>query len=94
MNVAKTYKAAINTLKPNKARMNAIRAKATELKKQSIEEVNKLIDATGMNAMELYQIACKNKNENETELQKEIRVTLLGMARVNHGKQRKLGCNR
>lgn len=81
MNVSATYTKAVNTLKPNTARMAAIHEAGRNLNTVAKAEVAKLIDASGMTGGELYKISCANKNENETALNKEIRIVLLGLAR-------------
>lgn len=61
--------------------MAAIREEGKKLNMIAKAVVAKLMDASGMTGGELYKISCANKNENETSLNKEIRIVLLGLAR-------------
>lgn len=81
MNVATTYKQAVNVLKPNRARMAAIHAEHRAIIDAATSVVETRMAATGKTGTELYREACANRKENETELDKAVRVVLLGMAR-------------
>lgn len=80
MNANKVYSKAVATLKPNKARMLAIHAAGSELHAKAKESVTALL-CDGKSAKDLYRVACDSRNENESALDKEIRVILLGLVR-------------
>lgn len=81
MNVSATYTKAVNTLKPNTARMAAIMSEENEIARQAKVKAEFEMRYTGKTAMELYTKACEAKAENESKMTKAIRIALLGLAR-------------
>ncbi|AGR48007.1 hypothetical protein PHIM7_288 [Sinorhizobium phage phiM7] len=80
MNVARVYRNAVIVLKPSKARMARVMAEGAALHAQAKKIVAEQL-ATGRTARELYDAACAVRTRFDSKLEREIRVTLLGLVR-------------
>lgn len=76
-----SYRRAVQVLKPNMKRMKALREAHARDIAEAETAVSKMIEETGKTGTELYYIVCANRHDNETTLDKNIRVILLGYAR-------------
>lgn len=81
MNADKLYRKAVNVLKPNKAKMEAIHKERQWIRAQALELADHRLKLSGKTATELYREACAARRDDESSIEKEIRVILLGMAR-------------
>jgi hypothetical protein len=80
MNVAKVYKNAVSTLKPNAEKLAASQLEYIE----RMENARRIVDqqiAEGRTARELYDAACALRNVKEDKMTTAVRVVLLGLVR-------------
>ena len=81
MNVAKSYRNAVNVLRPNRAEMERRHAPYKALVAEAETLVAAMLESMNKSPRELYDIQCELRHANESELSKTCRVVLLGMVR-------------
>lgn len=78
---AKSYRKAVNTLRPSRAEMERRHAPYNAIAAQGKALAMEIVEHSGLPAIALYRAACDLRHNNETALDTATRVALLGMAR-------------
>ena len=75
------YKNLMKSVQPSRSEMQRRMKPMIDASKEADKIAIEMVKTSGMSAMELYKQACDKRNDSETLLDREIRISLMGMAR-------------